>query len=39
VARSQLDDIQKRIQAGALNPETVEISISWNEPDAAGPKE
>lgn len=39
VARMQLDDIQKRIQAGALEPETVEISISWNEPDAAGPTE
>ena len=39
VARTQLDDIQKRIQDGALAPETVEILISWNEPDAAGPTE
>jgi hypothetical protein len=39
VARTQLDDIQKRIKAGALEPETVEISISWNEPVAPGPNE
>ena len=39
VARTKLDDIQKRIQDGALAPETVEISISWNEPEAVGPTE
>ena len=38
-ARTQLDDIRDRIEAGSLSQESVQIAISWNEPESAGPTE
>ena len=36
-ARSQLAALHERIQANELAPDSVEVTISWNEPEAKDP--